>query len=182
MGWEDRPYYRDSGNERGGPVRFFLFGSIPLFTAFNVRVRAHASLLFFIALTIVLSTAELGIRGVQAGMESMTPRSLRQSKSITFGSTRRRAMRRPAKASSAMTCTRILENSGRPAVAGKAVEVTNKKQRRPVRGGVVLRVPSNRTAPNYFGIGTVAMVSRIRLAILYGSPWELGRRSSRYPL
>jgi len=48
-----------------------------------------------------------------------------------------------------------------------AAEVANKTQRRPARGGVVLRVPGNPTAPNHlFGCGTVAMVSRIRLAIL----------------
>ena len=30
--------------------------------------------------------------------------------------------------------------------------------------------------------GTVAMVCKMRLAILYGSPCEFGRRSSKYPL
>ena len=32
-----------------------------------------------------------------------------------------------------------------------------------------------------YSVGTVAIVLRIRDAIWYGSPCELGRRSSRYP-
>ena len=36
--------------------------------------------------------------------------------------------------------------------------------------------------PPDHGVGTVAIVCRMRLAIAYGSPWEFGRRSSMYPL
>jgi stage IV sporulation protein FB len=55
MGWEDRPYYRDRGRSVMSPLRWLLSGSVPLFTFFGIRVRAHASLLLFIALTIILS-------------------------------------------------------------------------------------------------------------------------------
>ncbi|HWE03657.1 MAG TPA: site-2 protease family protein [Tepidisphaeraceae bacterium] len=72
MGWEDRPYYRDPGGQGGGIFRVLLFGSVPLFTLFNIRVRAHASLTIFVAFTMIVSTAEFGLSGCQAGMESMT--------------------------------------------------------------------------------------------------------------
>jgi len=42
MGWEDRQYYRDRGDVRS-PLGFLLYGSVPLFTAFGIRVRAHSS-------------------------------------------------------------------------------------------------------------------------------------------
>jgi hypothetical protein len=45
--------------------------------------------------------------------------------------------------------------------------VAGKKQRRSVSGGVVLKLSGNQTVPlHFFGIGTVDIVSRIRLAIL----------------
>jgi stage IV sporulation protein FB len=55
MGWEDRPYYRDRGRSVMSPLRWLLTGSVPLFTFMGIRVRAHASLLLFIALTILVS-------------------------------------------------------------------------------------------------------------------------------
>jgi stage IV sporulation protein FB len=54
MGWEDRQYYRDRSGSGGTPLEFLLYGSIPLFTAFGIRVRAHISLLMFIGLTMLL--------------------------------------------------------------------------------------------------------------------------------
>jgi stage IV sporulation protein FB len=54
MGWEDRQYYRDRGGSGGTPLEFLLYGSVPLFTAFGIRVRAHISLLLFIGLTLLL--------------------------------------------------------------------------------------------------------------------------------
>src|SRR5208282_544395 len=51
----------------------------------------------------------------------------------------------------------------------------------PILHGAVTEQCCHQAARANSGSGTVAMVSRIRLAILYGSPWELGRRSSRYP-
>src|SRR6185437_14177844 len=53
MGWENRHYYRDGQSSSGG-IWAFLNGSVPLFTAFGIRVRAHASLLITIACVILL--------------------------------------------------------------------------------------------------------------------------------
>jgi Zn-dependent protease len=52
MGWQDRPYYRDQRPGEGNPLGWLLFGSVPLFTAFGIRVRAHAMLI--IAIVFVL--------------------------------------------------------------------------------------------------------------------------------
>ncbi|MCS7034575.1 MAG: M50 family metallopeptidase [Phycisphaerae bacterium] len=54
MAWQDRPYYRDSDSGRMSPLMWLLAGSVPLFTAFGIRVRAHASLLIFIGLILLL--------------------------------------------------------------------------------------------------------------------------------
>jgi hypothetical protein len=53
MGFEDRPYYRDRSGSAWSPLQWVMNGSIPLFTAFGIRVRAHASLVIF-ALLILL--------------------------------------------------------------------------------------------------------------------------------
>lgn len=58
MGWEDRPYYRDREPSSGNPLMWLLTGSVPLFTLFGVRVRAHASLLLFILLVLLLGLGE----------------------------------------------------------------------------------------------------------------------------
>jgi stage IV sporulation protein FB len=47
MGYQDRPYYRDQTPSRFGPLMWLLTGSVPVFTAFGIRVRAHATLLLF---------------------------------------------------------------------------------------------------------------------------------------
>ena len=57
MGWEDRPYYRDRGASSNRLTAIFA-GSVPLFTAFGIRVRAHASLIFFVLLTLLLGWSE----------------------------------------------------------------------------------------------------------------------------
>jgi stage IV sporulation protein FB len=54
MGWEDRPYYRDS-SAPSNPILRVLYGSVPLFTVFGIRVRAHAFLIIFVLLTILLN-------------------------------------------------------------------------------------------------------------------------------
>src|SRR5437868_1471752 len=55
MGWEDRPYYRDRPpGQPGGPIGWLLYGSVPLFTAFGIRVRAHASLIVIAGFMLVL--------------------------------------------------------------------------------------------------------------------------------
>src|ERR1700678_451826 len=70
MGWEDRPYYRD---RRGysNPILAALTGSVPLFTAFGVRVRAHVFLLIFIALELLLGPEPLESRVVSLAMLAM---------------------------------------------------------------------------------------------------------------
>ena len=44
MGYQDRAYFRDRGNVSFNPLTWLLYGSVPLFTVFDIRVRAHASL------------------------------------------------------------------------------------------------------------------------------------------
>jgi stage IV sporulation protein FB len=53
MGWQDRPYYRDRGDTSGSPLLWLLNGSVPLFTAFGIRVRAHASLVLCVLLVLI---------------------------------------------------------------------------------------------------------------------------------
>ena len=55
MAFQDRPYYRDSTPSRFGPLVWLLNGSVPLFTVFGLRVRAHASLLVTVALVLLLA-------------------------------------------------------------------------------------------------------------------------------
>jgi Zn-dependent protease len=60
MAWQDRPYYRDSSGVARNPLMWLLTGSVPLFTAFGIRVRAHASMVIFIVIGLLL--------GIQQGM------------------------------------------------------------------------------------------------------------------
>ncbi|CAN5686956.1 hypothetical protein BH09PLA1_BH09PLA1_14570 [soil metagenome] len=53
MGWQDRSYYRDRPSYAGNPLLWLLSGSVPLFTAFNIRVRAHASMIIYAALVLI---------------------------------------------------------------------------------------------------------------------------------
>lgn len=54
MAWQDRPYYRDRSTGGGGnPLMWLLTGSVPLFTAFGIRVRAHASLVVIAVLLLL---------------------------------------------------------------------------------------------------------------------------------
>jgi Zn-dependent protease len=68
MGWQDRPYYRDQGSSSGNPLLWILSGSVPLFTAFGIRVRMHASLLLLIILTLATS----GMHGGMGVANAMT--------------------------------------------------------------------------------------------------------------
>lgn len=55
MGFEDRAYSR-GGDGQGpwwGALHWLMFGSVPLFTFAGIRVRAHAWLLIFIAITLL---------------------------------------------------------------------------------------------------------------------------------
>jgi stage IV sporulation protein FB len=58
MGWQDRPYYRDRGDTSGNPLMWALNGSVPLFTAFAIRVRLHASLIVCAILLLILGIGE----------------------------------------------------------------------------------------------------------------------------
>lgn len=58
MGWEDRPYYRDRHSSSWGSARSILNGSVPIFTAFNIRVRAHNMFLIFIGLVLVFGLGQ----------------------------------------------------------------------------------------------------------------------------
>jgi Zn-dependent protease len=58
MGWQDRPYYRDRGDTRGNPLMWALSGSVPLFTAFQIRVRAHASLLICVGAVLIFGLGQ----------------------------------------------------------------------------------------------------------------------------
>jgi stage IV sporulation protein FB len=55
MAWEDRPYYRDQSSHEGRGLWWLLSGSVPFITAFGIRVRIHVSLLFLVALTLLLN-------------------------------------------------------------------------------------------------------------------------------
>ncbi|MDB5296541.1 MAG: Peptidase family, partial [Phycisphaerales bacterium] len=61
MGWEDRPYYRDPRPGAGsGPLNWLMTGSVPLFTVFGIRVRAHASLVVLVGLVLLLGIGGFG--------------------------------------------------------------------------------------------------------------------------
>lgn len=70
MAWQDRPYYRDRDSSAGNPLMWLLTGSIPLFTIFNIRVRAHASLVVLIALVLLFGIGENS--GVTSRVQSMS--------------------------------------------------------------------------------------------------------------
>src|SRR5437588_12995627 len=60
MAWQDRHYYRDQGAS-SNPFLWLFTGSVPLFTAFGIRVRMHAMMMLFIALELVFSSGSRGI-------------------------------------------------------------------------------------------------------------------------
>lgn len=54
MGWEDRDYYRQPRAGTGNAVLDWIInGSVPLFTAFGIRVRAHSTLLIMMGLVLI---------------------------------------------------------------------------------------------------------------------------------
>ena len=71
MGWQDRPYYRDSSSSGTSPWMWLLTGSVPLFTMFGIRVRMHVSLLFVIVFTLLFSETKGGI-GAKSAATSMS--------------------------------------------------------------------------------------------------------------
>jgi Zn-dependent protease len=70
MAWQDRHYYRERGSGAGNPLMWLLTGSVPLFTIFGIRVRAHASLVVLIALVLLFGLGQG--TGVQDRVTSMT--------------------------------------------------------------------------------------------------------------
>src|SRR2546421_12828610 len=69
MAWQDRPYYRESGNTSGSPLWWLLTGSAPLGTWFGIRVRAHSSLVIFIAIGLFVGLP--GTTGFKDNVASM---------------------------------------------------------------------------------------------------------------
>lgn len=53
MAWQDRPYYRDRNSQAWNPLLWLVSGSIPLFTIFGIRVRAHASLVLTVVIVLL---------------------------------------------------------------------------------------------------------------------------------
>src|SRR3954465_9128811 len=53
MAWQDRPYYRGSSSGAGNPLTWLLYGRVPLFTIFGIRVQAHSSLILYAALVLL---------------------------------------------------------------------------------------------------------------------------------
>jgi len=59
MSWQDRQYTRSVSDHGGGnPLLWLLTGSVSLGTWFGIRVRAHASLIILIALTLMLDWSQ----------------------------------------------------------------------------------------------------------------------------
>ena len=58
MGWQDRPYYRDSESSGTNRLLWLLNGSVPLFTVFEIRVRAHASLILCVLLVLIFGLGD----------------------------------------------------------------------------------------------------------------------------
>jgi stage IV sporulation protein FB len=69
MAWQDRPYYRD-GPAANNPLMWLLSGSVPLFTIFGIRVRAHASLIVVMLLVLLFGFGQGST--VEVRVQSMT--------------------------------------------------------------------------------------------------------------
>lgn len=54
MGWQDRDYSRGNVGGSSNPLMWLVNGSVPLFTAFGIRVRMHASLVVVMVIWLVL--------------------------------------------------------------------------------------------------------------------------------
>jgi Zn-dependent protease len=57
MGYQDRPYYRDRDSQ-SNPLMWLLSGSLPLFTVFGIRVRAHASMIVMAVLVLLFGLGQ----------------------------------------------------------------------------------------------------------------------------
>jgi Zn-dependent protease len=54
MGWEDRDYNRAPVPRVTNPLEWIVYGQVPLFRAFRIDVRAHATMIIFIGLVLLL--------------------------------------------------------------------------------------------------------------------------------
>src|SRR4051812_42973851 len=54
MAWQDRSYYRDPSSGPMSPLMWLWAGRVSLFTAFGIRVYAHASLVVMAVLVLLL--------------------------------------------------------------------------------------------------------------------------------
>jgi Zn-dependent protease len=52
MGWQDRDYSREH-RSAGSPLMWLLTGTVPMFTAFGIRVQAHASMIVYAVLVLL---------------------------------------------------------------------------------------------------------------------------------
>lgn len=58
MAFQDRHYYRDQSGRSSNPLMWLLTGSVPLFSAFGIRVRAHASLILYAVIVLLIGIGE----------------------------------------------------------------------------------------------------------------------------
>lgn len=71
MAYQDRHYYRDNGSGAFNPFTWLMTGSVPLFTAFGIRVRIHAAMILFIAFQLIFAGSPSGL-GVKNAAISMS--------------------------------------------------------------------------------------------------------------
>src|SRR5205807_2412377 len=69
MAYQDRPYYRDSSRGATNPLMWLWNGSVPLFTVFGIRVRAHAGLIALAVIVLLFGYG--GVGTVLARIQSM---------------------------------------------------------------------------------------------------------------
>lgn len=71
MSWQDRDYHREEAGARppGSGLLSLFFGSLPLGTWFGIRVLVHASMFWFIGLTVLFAYSQ-GF-GIQSRLTSM---------------------------------------------------------------------------------------------------------------
>lgn len=69
MAFQDRQYYRDGTGSGSNPLSWLWNGEVSLFTAFGIHVKAHASLIVFMALILIFGW---GGGNLQSRIQSIT--------------------------------------------------------------------------------------------------------------